>query len=137
MAFSKTILNNITMLWILLLFCIQWSSIYRRMERYFSTSYKCEWEAFVGTSHPFQWGYGGDPFHPISGWGLNKIINALFLYPYGFSNYHSCILHVVNHVMPCGCVRASFVEYVWNFKTILYSFVGIFPNWKWSFHNYW
>jgi len=35
------------------LFFIQWPFFYRRMAIFLLTSSKCEWEALVGTSHPF------------------------------------------------------------------------------------
>jgi hypothetical protein len=35
------------------LFSIQCPSTYRTIEMYFITCSKCEWETFIGTSHPF------------------------------------------------------------------------------------
>jgi hypothetical protein len=46
----KDKLNSITILKLLPLFCIQWPFIYRNMEIFFQTSFKCEWKAYVGTS---------------------------------------------------------------------------------------
>ena len=112
---------------ILLLFFIQWPFIYRRMERFFLTSSKCEWETFIGTSHPFQWSQG-----EIWGWfwvwgrspSSQKWLRpdqthqcVISVSTWVFQLCSSCTVCITHHVSPCRCECATLAKCAWISKT--------------------